>query len=32
MRQEYKRYYRTPSGEVRELEDRNREFYNLFLA
>ena len=32
MREEYKRYYRTPSGEVRELEDRNREFYNLFLA
>mgnify|MGYP003151020324 FL=1 len=32
MKQEYKRYYRTGSGELRELEQRNSEFYNMFLA
>ena len=32
MRKEYKRYYTAGSGERRELEQRNEEFYSLFLA
>ena len=31
MQQEYKRYYRTGSGELRELEHRNLEFSKMFL-
>ena len=31
MHQEYKRYYRTGSGELRELEHRNLEFSKMFL-
>ena len=32
MQLEYKRYYRTGSGELRELEHRNSEFYKMFLV
>ena len=31
MHKEYKRYYRNGCGEVKELEHRNSEFYQMFL-
>ena len=31
MHKEYKRYYRNGYGEVKELEHRNSEFYQMFL-
>tara|TARA_Y100000593_G_scaffold32727_1_gene64510 strand:- start:2348 stop:2824 length:477 start_codon:yes stop_codon:yes gene_type:complete len=32
MRQEYKRYYTDSNGVKKELEHRNREFYDMFLV
>jgi len=32
MRNEYKRYYRNGYGELKELEQRNSEFYKMFLT
>lgn len=31
-KEEYKRYYRTSSGQLREVKNRNEEFYKYFLS